>query len=159
MQFSTILVAVDGSETSDKVFDAAAQLVKLSGGRLLIIHVISVPAAIADPLLAVGATDMGELMNEIERRGKALLEKYVTKADKEYKISTSSTSSAPSSSVETILAQGRSPADAIIREAESKSADLVVIGSRGFGGAKGFFLGSVPNSILHHSRIPVLLVK
>lgn len=157
MQFSAVLVAVDGSETSDNVFDAAAQLVKLSGGRLLVIHVISMPAGISDPLLAVGALDISELLSEMERRGKALLEKYAAKAKTEYKINEGSSPS--SSSVETILVRGQPPADAIIREAESRSVDLVVVGSKGFGGTKGFFLGSVPNSVLHHSRIPVLLIK
>lgn len=156
MQFSTVLVAVDGSETSDKVFDAAAELVKVSGGRLLIIHVISLPAGISDPLLAVGAVDMSELMSEIENRGKALLEKYAVKAKTEYKINKGSSSSI---SVETILVHGQPPAEAIIRESESRSADLIVVGSKGLGGTKGFFLGSVPNSVLHHSRIPVLLIK
>jgi nucleotide-binding universal stress UspA family protein len=56
------------------------------------------------------------------------------------------------------LTQGYPP-DAIIREADAKGADLIVIGSRGFSGAKQFFIGSVPNSVLHHSSIPVLLVK
>src|ERR1051325_1192972 len=134
MRFSTVLVAVDGSETSDKVFDAAAQLVKLSGGRLLIIHVISMPTGISDPLLAIGATDMGELLNEMERRGKALLEKYAAKANADYKINGGSSSALSSSSIETILVQGQPPADAIIREAESRSVDLVVVGSKGFGG-------------------------
>jgi nucleotide-binding universal stress UspA family protein len=56
------------------------------------------------------------------------------------------------------LAHGNPP-DAIIEEADAKGADLIVIGSRGFSGAKRFFIGSVPNSVLHHSSIPVLLVK
>jgi nucleotide-binding universal stress UspA family protein len=151
-----VLVAVDDSQTSDKVFDAAAALAKLSGGRLLIIHVISTPAGISvGPLLYGGGPDMGDLAKELERRGRALLEEYTTRAAKEFKIEAASSPS----SVETILVQGPTPADAIIKEAESRSADLIVVGSKGFGGAKGFLLGSVPNSVLHHSRIPVPLVK
>jgi nucleotide-binding universal stress UspA family protein len=56
------------------------------------------------------------------------------------------------------LAHGYPP-DVIVREANAKGADLIVVGSRGFSGAKQFFIGSVPNSVLHHSSIPVLLVK
>jgi len=37
--------------------------------------------------------------------------------------------------------------------------DLVVIGSRGLGGAKELFFGSVANHVLHKSKIPVLVVK
>lgn len=153
MQFSTVLVAVDDSPTSDKVFDAAVELVKLSGGRLLIIHVYSLPAGITHPLIYSGETN--ELDRETERRGKVLLEKYATKAENEHKLGPPTSPS----TVETKLVRDNVPADAIIREAESNSADLVVVGSKGFGGAKGFLLGSVPNSVLHRSRIPVLLVK
>lgn len=154
MQFSTVLVAVDDTQTSDKVFDAAAALVKLSGGRLLIVHVYSLPARVSHPLIYSG--EMSELDMETEKRGKALLEKYAAKAENWYKVEPGTLST---SSVETILVRGDAPADAIIREAESKSADLIVVGSKGFGGAKGFLLGSVPNSVLRSSRIPVLLVK
>ncbi|NND86172.1 MAG: universal stress protein, partial [Nitrosopumilus sp.] len=37
--------------------------------------------------------------------------------------------------------------------------DLVVIGARGRGSAKEFFLGSVSNHVLHKSKKPVLVVK
>jgi nucleotide-binding universal stress UspA family protein len=37
--------------------------------------------------------------------------------------------------------------------------DLVVIGSRGMGGIKEAFLGSVSNAIVHKSHVSVLVVK
>lgn len=37
--------------------------------------------------------------------------------------------------------------------------DLIVMGSRGLTRVKEFFLGSVSNSVLHKSRVPVLIVK
>ena len=40
-----------------------------------------------------------------------------------------------------------------------KKFDLVVIGSRGYGGVKEAFLGSVANAIIHKSKIPVLVIK
>ena len=145
MSFSRILVAVDGSETSDKVFDVAAQLSKLCGSKLYVVHVV-MP-------LSVGAFDyydasiIQRFQQDLEERGKTLLAKYSDLAEKNYNITT-----------ETILAQG-SPQDAILREATSKAADLIVVGSKGFSGVKQFFIGSVPNSVLHHAKTAVLLVK
>jgi nucleotide-binding universal stress UspA family protein len=150
MLFSRILVAVDGSESSDKVFDIAAQLSKLSGGKLLVVHVIQ-------PLSVGGSgfdyypdsSTLERLQKDLEERGKSLLSKYSSYAEKKYNIA-----------VETILAKGSSsPADVILREASSKAADLIVVGSKGFSGVKQFFIGSVPNSVLHQADIPVLLVK
>jgi nucleotide-binding universal stress UspA family protein len=144
--FSKIVVAVDGSESSNKVYDMAAQLAKLSNGKLIIVHVVTPPLPVGG-LFYTDVSSIDKLRVDLEEAGRRLLQNYSEKAINDYKIT-----------VETTLAQGYPP-NAIIREAEAKGADLIVVGSRGFSGAKQFFIGSVPNSVLHHSSIPVLLVK
>lgn len=144
--FSKIVVAVDGSDSSNKVFNVAAQLAKLSSGRLIIVHVVVPPPPVGG-LFYTDVSGLDKLQMDLEESGHKLLEFYSDKSINEYEIP-----------VETTLAQGHPP-DAIIREAEAKGADLIVVGSRGFSGPKQFFIGSVPNSVLHHSRISVLLVK
>ena len=47
----------------------------------------------------------------------------------------------------------------IISYANSKSYDIIVIGSRGMGSMKEIFLGSTSNYVLHKTKIPVLIVK
>lgn len=47
----------------------------------------------------------------------------------------------------------------IINFADTKSYDIIVIGSRGLGSLKEAFLGSTSNYVLHKSKIPVLIVK
>ena len=42
---------------------------------------------------------------------------------------------------------------------KSGKFDIIVIGSRGQGGIKEAFLGSVANAIVHKSKVPVLVVK
>jgi nucleotide-binding universal stress UspA family protein len=147
MLFSKILVAVDGSDSSNNVYNVAAQLAKLSNGKLIIVHVVIPPLPVGGGLFYTDALSIDKLRIELEEAGRILLQNYFEKSINEYKIA-----------VETILAQGH-PAEAIIREADAKGADLIVVGSRGFSGAKQFFIGSVPNSVLHNSNIPVLLVK
>ena len=148
MPFSKIVVAVDGSESSNKVYDLAAQLTKLSNGKLIIVHVVMSPLpAGGGGMFYTDASSINKLRIDMEEAGRMLLQNYSEKSTNEYKIP-----------VETILTRG-SPADVIIREANERGAELIVVGSRGFSSAKRFFIGSVPNSVLHHSSIPVLLVK
>jgi nucleotide-binding universal stress UspA family protein len=147
MFFFNILVAVDGSESSDKVYGMAAQLAKLTNGKLIIVHVVVPPPPLGGGLFYPDVSGIDKIRIDLEEAGRKILQKYSEKSTNEYKIA-----------VETILAQGYPP-DVIIREADAKGADLIVVGSRGFSGAKQFFIGSVPNSVLHHSSILVLLVK
>ncbi|TBW58176.1 universal stress protein [Marinobacter halodurans] len=50
------------------------------------------------------------------------------------------------------------PAKVIVRSADKLSADLIVMGERSASTASRIFLGSTAQKVLHHSRIPVLIV-
>ena len=51
------------------------------------------------------------------------------------------------------------PVDSILSVAEAEKSDLIVMGSRGLGGAKELLLGSVSSGVLHHAACPVLVVR
>jgi nucleotide-binding universal stress UspA family protein len=57
-----------------------------------------------------------------------------------------------------MLVEGR-PADKIIEVAQKGKYDLIVIGSRGLGGIKEFFLGSVSDRVADEASCPVLIIK
>ncbi|MNI81182.1 Stress response protein NhaX [compost metagenome] len=61
--------------------------------------------------------------------------------------------------VETKLLEGQVIHREIIRAAEELHADLIIIGSHGRTGFKKLFLGSVAQSLLGESHIPVLIVR
>jgi len=51
------------------------------------------------------------------------------------------------------------PREDIIAKAEDIKADAIIVGSRGLGAVKRTILGSTSDYIVHHSKIPVILVK
>lgn len=60
--------------------------------------------------------------------------------------------------IDTLIRPG-SPADEIIDAAKELGADMIVIGSRGWGEIRSVLLGSVSERVLHLAHCPVLIVR
>jgi nucleotide-binding universal stress UspA family protein len=50
------------------------------------------------------------------------------------------------------------PAEELLAEADSGSADLLVVGSRGAGGFRKLLMGSVCSQVTLHARVPVVVI-
>jgi len=64
----------------------------------------------------------------------------------------------PDLKISTVLKEGR-PADEIVKTAKEENFDLIVMGHRGLGRVKEFFLGSVSDRVADEAHCPVLIVK
>ena len=138
----TVLVGVDGSKASAKAIDFAFDQAEELGAKVVAVH------ASTSPILTFAA---GESMLEfdekqIEDEGRLLVAESVAGAAADH----------PDVEWTTEVVIG-SPARALLRMAES--ADLVVVGSRGHGGFTGLLLGSVSQSVLHHTSCAIAIVR
>jgi len=59
---------------------------------------------------------------------------------------------------ETVVSSGTA-AETILREADARSSDLVIMGSRGLSGLEHLLLGSVAEKVLRRSPVPLLTVR
>ncbi len=59
--------------------------------------------------------------------------------------------------VEKVVAEGR-PVDVLLDTAKAHDAAMIVVGSHGEGAVSAAFLGSTALKLLHHSKLPVLVV-
>ena len=62
-------------------------------------------------------------------------------------------------SCETFFEISDYPHEAIVRAAERKNCDLIVMASHGRRGVAGVLLGSETQKVLTHSKVPVLVVR
>ena len=60
--------------------------------------------------------------------------------------------------IETMVVEG-SPKQEIVEEAEKWGADLILVGSHGYGGVKKFMLGSVSQAVAIHAPCSVEIVR
>ncbi|MFN4282452.1 MAG: universal stress protein [Alphaproteobacteria bacterium] len=170
----TIIAAVDGSEHGEKAVSFAAELARKHEARLMLVHALLSASAISD-LRAVaerfGFSD--DIENDLVSAEEAMLQTMmpgeagvvsIVPDDVLKKVGTlilEKTKNVIGSglpNVETLVSDD-DPAAAIVKCAEDLNADIVVIGSRGFGRVKGLMLGSVSQKVLQDVRCACLIVK
>jgi len=144
MPFHKILVAYDGSKAAGDALDTALELLKTTPKAVLeVVHVLQFPALIFGEGILTAPVGIRNDYYEAS-------EKVVEDARKRL-------SGLPNSPRVTMLQGGA--AEAILGYAEQNGFDLIVIGNRGLGGIREFFLGSVSHNVVQHATIPVLIVK
>jgi nucleotide-binding universal stress UspA family protein len=149
MVFSKILVAIDGSETSDLALDYAYDLAIKYGAEVLIVSVLdTISKSLISRGMLFAADSTTQYLEELEQFYKRILGEALEK-EKEVNIKLK---------LSTRLLKGRA-ADKIVETANEGGFDLIVIGSRGLGGIKEFFLGSVSDRVADEAKCPVLIVK
>lgn len=144
MALEKILVAYDGSEAASAALDLAADI---GAGNdeigIDIVNVVAIPLLSDDQLVSFAS-----VLELMERDAEALLSDAVARLD-ERDID---------NDVETYILNGTDTATEIAKLAEQDGYDIVIIGSRGLGGIKGY-LGSVGHKLLSICNKPVLIAK
>ena len=144
-----ILVALDGSEHANHALTYALDLAeKYSADMILVsvVHPMYIP--LDDETGFTSPQIMEQYLDSLNAYHKNVLSEGLTQAKKRI----------PTLKVSTKLMKGR-PADEIIAVAKEGNVDLIVMGSRGLGGIKEFFLGSVSNRVADEAKCPVMIVK
>ena len=146
--YRRILVAVDGSATSNKGLREAIRLARAGRARLFIVHVVDEFQAFA-AMDAMVAAPMVDLVPWLREGGKRVLAKAVGVALKQ-KVRAKG-----------VLREmiGGPAAGPIVREARKVRADLIVLGTHGRRGVRRLVLGSDAEQVVRTASVPVLLVR
>jgi nucleotide-binding universal stress UspA family protein len=135
--FKTIVLALDGSEGSQKAIPVATELARQDGARIVIAHVEQdIAGKGGGPIIATE----DEIQAEIRKRAEELAAQGLE------------------TSVEMRNLMVGGPAHVISEIADEANADLIVAGSHGHTALGGFLLGSVTQRLLNVASCPVLVV-
>ncbi len=140
---NVIVAATDGSEQSLRAANVAAALARTNDAHLFIVTVVRPPEGWWG---IVGAPPPAEsLGNALADAQRIVLEKTVEAVD------------LSGVGYETIEEVG-DPANQLAAFAESREADLIVIGQRGAGLVERIMVGSVADRLVHIATSPILVV-
>ncbi|MFD5255914.1 universal stress protein [Streptomyces bobili] len=137
-----VVVGVDGSASSLAAVELAAREAGLRGAGLSVVHAFVWPAM----HVPLGPSPLGPPEGGIRNMADHLLAEAVERAR----------AVAPDVDVRHAVVTGE---PLTVLEAQSRSADLVVVGSRGMGGFVGLLVGSTAVHLAAHGRCPVLVVR
>jgi nucleotide-binding universal stress UspA family protein len=137
--YKRILVAVENSTADETILEHAANLARLMGSEILLVHV-------AD----------GWAARNFDRL--QLRESEEMKADRAYLDRLQRDLTARGLAVQTKLATG-DPATELIRTAETDHVDLIAMSTHGHRFIKDVLLGATADRVRHLVKIPVLLLR
>lgn len=147
--FRNILVALDGTSTSQRALDTAVRLASDQNAVLHLVHVVEDIVMIPADGLSVPADYLESMAEGLRESGRAILDKAQSFAG------------ARGIGVKTTLvdARGMGVAPRLLREATRRKADLIVLGTHGRRGLRRLLMGSDAEAVLREARVPVLLVR
>ncbi len=142
--FSTILVAVDFSDSSQNAFELALNMANKYSARLVLLHVINEPVDLRG--FYVPHISFEKLEEEIEEGAKKMMDSFCRQNLSGF------------DNYESVIVPGL-PYEQIIQQGEQLSADLIVLGTHGRTGLDHVLFGSTAEKVVRKSPLPVLTVR
>ncbi len=134
---------VDFSDHSAAVIEWAAHLAVEHGSRIVLLHAYHLPVEFQQ---LEGAYLPPDFWSNVKAEAEQSLGRFAAKLKKR------------GLKVEAVVREGYA-ATAIVDEAASQGADLIVIGTHGLSGLKHLLLGSIAERVVQKADCPVLTVK
>lgn len=140
MKIERIMVPVDGSDTSRRAAQYAAELAKNLGAQVMVLHCHKpFPVILGEPYFQTAHNKIMDYVRELMIPYLELFEENGIPC------------------VERIL-EGR-PHEMIVEAATIEKTDLIIMGSRGRTDFEGLLLGSVTHRVLHSAPCPVMVIR
>jgi nucleotide-binding universal stress UspA family protein len=142
-----MLVPLDGSKLAESVLSAAAKIATNLALEIVLFHTYTNPFSPFVSGSGPYAVNVDELMNHVREKAGAYLE--ATRAE---------LSKQGSGKISCVLQEGDA-AEKIVATAKGRPEALILICSHGRSGLKRRVIGSVTETVVRHSRNPMLILR
>jgi nucleotide-binding universal stress UspA family protein len=132
-----IVVGLDGSAHQDNVLRGALEFPE---GRLTLVRAVSLPVELPPKVFAVAPSEVAPIIEEAAKSDLARMAKTV-----------------PAERLEAVLVELGTPWRTLTEVAKRVAADLIVVGSHGYG-ALDHLLGTTAAKVVNHAPCSVLVV-
>lgn len=145
--YDIIMVAIDGSPTAQRAWDEAMRLAEALGSKLVIAHVIDNAHVKWD----LGSLSTRQITDTLVQQGHELVAKALLAAQEAGVQASALTTDDPLAYIDI--------ASELENLAAQTGAQVMVLGTHGRRGVRRALLGSVAESVVRTSSLPVLLVR
>lgn len=161
VEIKKILYSTDLSDSARHAFAYAVSLANLYGAGITILHVLSEIHGLDSKIIGhIGADRWEEIKERQAAEARAtligkkrenfevheILEEFTKVENQDFV-------------VDEILVRKGNPVDEILKQAEKRNCDLIVMGNHGHGIIEEAIIGSTTRKVLRRSKKPVLVVR
>lgn len=136
-----ILVGLDASPRAAGILQAAVEIARRGGGKVLLFRAVGIPVGIPHEAYSMSPASLAEML---EAEAKRYLEQAAAKVPPELLLGT-------------VIGVG-TPWQAICTAADHNHADMIVIGSHGYSGIDRL-IGTTAAKVVNHATQSVLVVR
>jgi nucleotide-binding universal stress UspA family protein len=147
MKIQRILVPVDYSDCSQAALEAAGQIAAAFGATLDVIHVWDRPTYVSEELKVRTEGQVRTLLDMIRENAEAEMTEFLAKV------------SLPASVQHSHRLVSGNPSATVLHELSEGKYDLLVVGTHGRTGLRHLMLGSVAETLVRLSPVPVLTIR
>lgn len=150
--FKRILVCLDGSNVAEEIIPYVTDEALSHHSKVVLLRVVSLPE------ITVPITIPGEAGVPMSTQGALRRTRTEEGQAEDYLEQIAEPMRKKGLDVESVVLPGIS-GETITGYAEDNGFDLIAIATHGHGGVRRFVLGSTADFVLHHSSVPVLVVR
>lgn len=155
--YGKILLPVDGSDVSEKVFNYVLSLMD-DDTEIILLHVINnayISNFSEEELLKDLSIPRDEILGNISKVVRSQSDEILNKLKDD--LETLLSDNNMNNKIEILNAEGN-VSHTILEVADEDDIDLIIMASTGKTGLDRFLLGSVTEKVLYHTKIPIIIV-